>query len=217
MDEETRRRVFEPFFTTKGVGVGTGLGMSTVYGIVTQSGGRIRVDSAPGAGTTVSIILPQAEVGTLEAEPGEGEPLVAATPGGCETLLVVEDEEAVRALVAAVLRGQGYEVLLARSGEEALELARGLGRPLDLVVTDVAMPGIGGREMVERLRLRQPGLVALFLSGYTDDTILRHGVSSEQVPFLGKPCSSAALLGKVRELLDGAARERVAATVTAGP
>jgi two-component system, cell cycle sensor histidine kinase and response regulator CckA len=203
MDEETRRRIFEPFFTTKGAGVGTGLGMATVYGIVTQNGGRIRVESALGAGTTVSIILPETVVEA--AETSDAAPATEARRG-CETLLVVEDEEAVRRLMAGVLQSQGYRVVLARSGEEALALVTGGDHAVDLVVTDVVMPGMGGREMVERLRSWQPELRALFLSGYTDDTILRHGVSSDQVPFLGKPFSRVALLAKIRELLDGGVR-----------
>jgi signal transduction histidine kinase/ActR/RegA family two-component response regulator len=211
MDEETRRRIFEPFFTTKAVGSGTGLGMATVYGIVTQSGGRIRVDSAPGEGTTVSIILPIAEVEATDAATAPPE----SAPRGSETLLVVEDEEAVRQLMAVILRSQGYHVLLARSGEEGIELARRVDGAIDLVVTDVVMPGIGGREMVEGLRRHRPGLRALFLSGYADDTILRHGVSSEQVPFLGKPFSAAALLSKIRDLLDARDRDATANGATA--
>ena len=202
MDEPTRVRIFEPFFTTKGVGVGTGLGMSTVYGIVTQCGGAIRVDSTPGRGTTVAILLPAVDEKETSEAPGETEQLAR----GSETLLVVEDEEGVRRLMAGLLTTQGYEVLLARSGEEGVAAAEAHLGPIDLVITDVVMPGMGGRQMVEALQRRRPGVPALFVSGYNDDTILQHGVSSDQVPLLGKPFARADLLRRVRDLLDSRAK-----------
>jgi nitrogen-specific signal transduction histidine kinase/FixJ family two-component response regulator len=215
MDEATRRRVFEPFFTTKGVGVGTGLGMATVYGIVIQWGGAIRVESTVGVGTTVAIVLPL--VTEEQAEGKVGPPECESTARGSETLLVVEDEEAVRRLMSGLLTAQGYRVLLASSGEEGLAVAEAESGPIDMVVTDVVMPGMGGRQMVEALSRRWPEMPALFVSGYNDDTILQHGVSSEKVPLLGKPFARCELLRRVRELLDARAEARAAERRLARP
>jgi CheY-like chemotaxis protein len=199
MDEATRQRIFEPFFTTKPVGVGTGLGMATAYGIVRQAGGEILVDSAPGRGTTVTILLPLVTERLSEEvdERAENE-----LPGGCEGVLVVEDEAAVRNLMVGVLRAQGYRVVSAGDPEQVLRLTADELRAVDLVIADVVMPRMNGRELLERLRERRPGLPALFVSGYTDDTILLHGVSAAEVPFLGKPFTRSELLTKVRELLE---------------
>ena len=199
MDEQTRARIFEPFFTTKALGVGTGLGMATVYSIVSQNGGHIRIASELGRGTAVGILLPWC----LEA-PAE-EIAAAAEPelqNGSETVLVVEDEDAVRNLMAGALRSHGYRVLTASSGEEALAASERHPEAIHLVVTDVVMPGLGGRETVEELRRRRPRLPALYVSGYTDDTVLQNGVSSEETPFLGKPFTGGELLVKVRELVE---------------
>jgi PAS domain S-box-containing protein len=199
MTEEVKAHLFEPFFTTKAPGKGTGLGLSTVYGIVKQSGGHIEVESQPGAGTTFRIYLPRAE-GPAEAE---GPAASQVVPRGHETVLLAEDEQAVRALARQVLLSGGYAVLEAGDGAQALWLAERHRGPIDLLVTDVVMPGLGGRGLAERLGAARPGLKVLYLSGYTDDAVVRHGVSREAVQFLPKPFSAAALAQKVREVLDG--------------
>jgi two-component system cell cycle sensor histidine kinase/response regulator CckA len=197
MDAEVRKHIFEPFFTTKELGRGTGLGLATVYGIVKQSGGHVEVDTAPGAGTTFRIFLPSVEVAPA---------IVPAAPeevvGGSETLLLVEDEAALRSLGQEILRDQGYKVLAAGSGGEALELARNHTAPIHLLVTDVVMPGMDGRELADRLAPLHPETRCLFMSGYTDDAIVRRGVREEGMPFLQKPFSIDALALKVREVLD---------------
>jgi PAS domain S-box-containing protein len=199
MDEHTRSRLFEPFFTTKEVGKGTGLGLATVYGIVQQSGGQIVVDSAPGAGATFRIALPRAEV----AESPDGESSAVQEPrNGCETILLAEDEEMLRDLACMVLRQAGYTVLPARHGAEALSLCESHSGPLDLLVTDVIMPVLGGRELADRLTSVRPEMKVLYISGYTDDSVVRHGVESEGKPLLHKPFTPDVLLRKVREVLD---------------
>jgi PAS domain S-box-containing protein len=199
MDEATRARIFEPFFTTKGE-CGTGLGLATVYGIVRQSGGHVAVYSEVGRGTTFKIYLPRAGEVTKARK---SEARHGAMPRGTETVLLVEDEDGVRALASHVLRDCGYVVLEARHGKEALRVAAEHEGSIKLLVTDVVMPHLGGRELAERLALSHPQARVLFLSGYTDDAIVRHGILEEEVAFLQKPFTTAALARKVREVLDG--------------
>ncbi len=197
MDAATAARVFEPFFTTKGER-GTGLGLATVHGIVRQSGGHVGVYSEAGRGTTFKVYLPR--VGVPPPPPRAGR---AAMPRGDETVLLVEDEDGVRALTALVLRGCGYTVLEARDGAEAVRLAGGHPGRIDLLATDVVMPRMGGREAAEQLAASHPGVKVLFLSGYTDDAVVRHGILEAQVAFLQKPFTPASLAAKVRAVLDG--------------
>ncbi len=198
MDEATLAHLFEPFFTTKATGRGTGLGLATVHGIVRQSGGSVRARSEPGRGSTFDVLLPQ-----VEAEPAPRPPPEAteALPSGTETVLLVEDEPAVRGLASHVLRSCGYEVLEAGDGEQALRLAAEHPGALHLLISDVVMPRLGGRELSERVRALRPDCRVLFVSGYTDDAILRHGVQSDGAAFLAKPFSPRALSQRVREVL----------------
>ena len=199
MDEYTRAHLFEPFFTTKEVGKGTGLGLATVYGIVQQSGGEISVDSAPGAGATFCIALPRVESAEAAATIA---PALPAQVQGRETVLVVEDEEMLRNLARIVLRKNGYTVLEAAHGADALSICQSHPGPIDLLMTDVVMPVLGGRELADRVALLRPDVKVLFVSGYTDDAIVRNGVMAESVQFLHKPFTPATLLSKVREVLD---------------
>jgi two-component system, cell cycle sensor histidine kinase and response regulator CckA len=199
MDAETRSHIFEPFFTTKELGKGTGLGLSTVYGIVKQSGGYVWVYSEPGRGTTFKVYLPQVD------ERPEKVGLVAPAPpvaGGRETVLVAEDDPAVRAIVAEVLTQKGYRVLRAPDDQAALALARGHPEEISLLVTDIVMPGMTGRELAELLTVERPDVRVLYMSGYTDDAVVRHGVLTEGMPYLQKPFNPRALATKVREVLD---------------
>ncbi len=200
MDAETRARVFEPFFTTKEVGKGTGLGLATVYGIVRQSGGDIVVYSEPGHGAVFRVYLPcraGGEASLASRSPGApGAPL----PRGGETVLVVEDEPTVRELIRTTLDGLGYRVLTAASGDRATVAAH--GGPLQLLVTDVVMPGLPGPELAAQLTAAHPGLRVLFISGYTDDAVLREAVREGRSAFLQKPFTREALAHKVREVLD---------------
>jgi len=199
MTAEVKARIFEPFFTTKGPGKGTGLGLATVYGIVKQSGGHVGVYSEPGVGTALKVYLPRAEgaVGGSKVKPG-----ALATPRGTETVLLVEDDPNVRALSRHILAGCGYTVLEAGDGDEAARAAVRHVGPIHLLVTDVVMPGQGGRAVAERLSERCPGLKVLYVSGYTDDAVVRHGVLHEAMNFLQKPFTPTALTHTVREVLD---------------
>jgi two-component system cell cycle sensor histidine kinase/response regulator CckA len=199
MDAATRARVFEPFFTTKPAGQGSGLGLATVYGIVKQSGGFIWVASEPGQGTTFRIYLPEDIAATAEPDVAAVEP---ASPRGSETILVVDDEAAVRRMTTRALSAQGYATLEAENGAHALELLGGSARQVDLVLTDVVMPGLNGRELGELLAVERPGLPVLFMSGYTDDDVIRRGLLRPGSPFIQKPFLPAALARKVREELD---------------
>jgi CheY-like chemotaxis protein len=200
MTEEVKARVFEPFFTTKGLGKGTGMGLSTVLGIVQQSGGYIGVCTVQGRGSEFEVLFPA----VLEAAAQERE--TAALPvvrGNCrETLLVAEDEDSVRVFLRQLLTAQGYTVLEGGNGLEALAVAEAFTGEVHLLISDVVMPGLGGRELSERLGRKRPGLRTLFISGYTDDAILQHGVLDGDTAFMNKPFPPAALLEKVRELLN---------------
>jgi len=199
MDAETRSHVFEPFFTTKEPGKGTGLGLATVYGIVKQAGGSIWVYSEPGQGTTFKVYLPRAEEGAGLARPAAAP---GETPRGTETILLVEDEETLRTLTREVLEALGYTVLEARHGVEALELSEGRQGRIDLLLTDVVMPHMSGRELAERLLASRPETRALFISGYTDDAAVRHRLVESPLAFLQKPFTADALARKVRGVLD---------------
>ncbi|PYO40978.1 MAG: hybrid sensor histidine kinase/response regulator [Gemmatimonadetes bacterium] len=198
MDAQTNARIFEPFFTTKPVGKGTGLGLATVYGVVQQSGGYIWLYSELGHGTSFKIYLPRVDADG--PQPAEEEQRASALDGS-ETVLVAEDEEAVRLIIAKALEARGYRVLSARDGTEALELAAGHGR-IDLLVTDVVMPDMNGRELSRRFTEARPNLRTLYLSGYTDDAMLHRGVLQEGVAFLQKPFSLGALARKVRDVIE---------------
>jgi len=199
MDAETRAHIFEPFFTTKERGKGTGLGLPTVYGIVKQSGGYIWAYSEVERGTVFKIYLPRASGSAEVRQQGE---VQQTLPGGVETVLVAEDDPAVRALVCGALASRGYTVQEARDGREALAAARGYKGPIHLLLTDVVLPHMSGRRLAERLRAERPESRLLYMSGYTDDAVVSHGVSAGNVPFLQKPFSASALSRKVREVLD---------------
>jgi PAS domain S-box-containing protein len=198
MTAEVRNRIFEPFFTTKPVGQGTGLGLSMVYGIARQNGGYVECESLPGRGASFDVLLPSCALAAEAApEPARGE--VAAARG--EVVLVVEDEAAMLSVTTETLTDLGYRVLAAAQPDEALSLAASFPDPIDLLVTDVVMPGLNGRELAARLRAARPGLRCLFVSGYTADVIEHRGVLEEGVQFLAKPFSSPELARKVREAL----------------
>ena len=199
MDAATAARIFEPFFTTKEQGKGTGLGLSTVYGIVEQSGGSITVDSLPGRGTTFTVALPRLEE---RVAPAGAEALAPADRRGSETVLLVEDEPSVRAVAREALETHGYHVIEAQHGVEALAVARAHAGAIHLLVTDMVMPQMGGRELAERLRAIRPELRVLFMSGYTDDIVVRRGISRATSAFIQKPFAVSAFTRKVRETLD---------------
>jgi signal transduction histidine kinase len=199
MTEEVKRHIFEPFFTTKEVGKGTGLGLASTYGIVAQSGGSITVDSEPGNGTTFRIYLPQ----TGERIDGRSRPERRNMPTGTETVLVVEDEPMVRAMTAQVLVGQGYTVLEASNGVEAVSLAEvHVGEEIDLLFTDMVMPLLGGRQTARHISQMLPGIKVLYTSGFNGDTLDDLDALEPHGQFLPKPYTLAALASKVREVLD---------------
>jgi CheY-like chemotaxis protein len=199
MTPEVRDRVFEPFFTTKEKGKGTGLGLSTVYGIVKQSGGNIWVYSEPGKGTTFKIYLPRVDEPLKKLrERAEGK----ENPRGKETILIVEDEEEVRKLAVRILERQGYKVFEASQGLDAFLIAEEYKGLIDLLVTDVVMPKIGGRELADRIAEICPEIKVLYMSGYTDNAIVHHGVLGEGMEFIQKPFTVEGLARKVREVLD---------------
>jgi CheY-like chemotaxis protein len=213
MDGETMSHVFEPFFTTKGPDRGTGLGLSTVYGIVTQSGGRITVESAPGRGSTFRVYLPRVET---TAEPAADAGVAPALPRGVETVLLAEDEATVRGFVHDCLAALGYRVLVAGNGRQALEVARAYQGPIHLLLTDVVMPGMGGQALAHRLSAEHPGLRILLMSGYADDEMIRRGILPADSQFLQKPLTPAALALRVRSVLDGVRPAQAEAAPRAG-
>ena len=203
MDADVLAHVFEPFFTTKEAGKGTGLGLPTVYGIVKQSGGYITVYSEVGRGTTVKVYLPRVEEDPQPVEaPDAGPP-----PTGSETILLLEDEGSLREIIREVFEEAGYQVLTAGDSREALPLARSHPGPIHILVTDVVMPGLGGRDIAEALARERPSTRVLYISGYTDEAIGHHNVLDPGVHFLQKPFTTNALLRKVREVLDDSPRE----------
>jgi two-component system, cell cycle sensor histidine kinase and response regulator CckA len=199
MDPATRARIFEPFFTTKEIGKGTGLGLSTVYGIIKQSNGHIEVDSELGQGTTFKVYLP-AVAQAIEPHNDQGPSLPAV--GGAEAILLVEDDPDLRELLARTLTRHGYQLVEAATGVEALEIIRDTQVAIDLLITDAVLPGLPGPAVAREAEILRPGIRVLFVSGYTDDAMLRLGLLNENQAFLQKPFGSAALLRKVRQQLD---------------
>jgi two-component system, cell cycle sensor histidine kinase and response regulator CckA len=199
MDRETQDRMFEPFFSTKPADRGTGLGLSTVYGIVRESEGEIVVYSEPGEGSTVRVYLPALD----PMERTEGSPARLQFERGTETILLVEDDPAVRSVAARVLRAAGYRVIDAENGAEALARFRNGSGPVDLVLTDLVMPGISGHELAQELQAEAPGMKFLFTSGHTADALVRRKVDERHLHFVGKPFTAAELTRSVRKALDG--------------
>jgi CheY-like chemotaxis protein len=199
MDEEIQRHIFEPFFTTKEAGKGTGLGLSTVYGIVKQSGGYIWAYSEPGRGTTFKIYLPAVRE---EAERPPDRTAASPPPGGSETILVAEDDSAIRNLIREFLESFGYRVLAAGNSSEALQIASATQGPIHLLITDVIMPGKSGPVLADRLSQILPGVRVLYISGYSDDAVSVHGVLKAGTFFLSKPFTKDLLAKKVRDVLD---------------
>jgi CheY-like chemotaxis protein len=197
MSDTVKDHLFEPFFTTKDPGKGTGLGLATVHGIVKQSGGHVGVYSELGRGTTIKVYLPRVDVPpeVIERKKDLGD-------RGDETILLIEDEAVVRTLARTVLTNAGYKVLEARRGEEALLLAEKYPGTLHLAVSDMIMPGMNGLELARRLAVLKPDLRTIYMSGYTDTSILDEGILGSDTPFLSKPFTPGALLRKVREVLD---------------
>jgi two-component system, cell cycle sensor histidine kinase and response regulator CckA len=203
MTPEVLAQIFEPFYTTKEVGRGTGLGLATVYGIVKQNHGTIQVYSTPGMGSNFKIFLPLYEPadggGSDKAPEPHPQPV---TPGGHETVLLVEDEPLVSSRVARVLRQRGFEVLVTANGREALALMTQRAQPVDLVLTDVVMPEMNGRELVEKLRQRWADIRVLYMSGYPAEVIAQHGVLEAGIAFIEKPFYTDQIVAKIREVLD---------------
>jgi CheY-like chemotaxis protein len=200
MDRATQARIFEPFFTTKDKGKGTGLGLSTVFGIVQQSGGSIWVYSELGTGTTFKVYLPRVDAPADISKSGAGQTMLRGT----ETILLVEDDEQVRGVARGILQRSGYRVIDAGNAAEALLHSEQHSGPVHLLLSDVVMPQMSGPELAKRLASARPDMKVLCMSGYTDDTIVRHGVLGSQIMYLQKPITPESLTLKVREVLDGA-------------
>ncbi len=198
MTRDVMARIFEPFYTTKPAGKGTGLGLSMVFGIVQQSGGCLHVYSEPGHGTTIKIYLPAVTGETSSTDASASRPGIRGT----ETILLVEDEDIVRKLAMRSLETYGYHVIEAADGDDALEVAREFGKPIDIVLTDVVIPNISGPELAERLKALYPDIKVLFMSGYTDDAVVRHGLLNQSVAFIQKPFTPFDLARKIRDVLD---------------
>ena len=198
MSAEVLGQIFEPFFTTKGQGQGTGLGLSMVYGFVQQSGGNVTVRSEVGRGTTFELYLPRL---AEDVRPTPAAPRAAGAVGGAETVLLVEDAGSLREMISEILTGHGYRLLQADSAVRALSIAATHVGPIELLLTDVVMPGLSGAELAQRLRETRPDTRVLFMSGYTDDVMIRRGMVSEDAALIQKPFDSATLLGKIRETL----------------
>jgi two-component system, cell cycle sensor histidine kinase and response regulator CckA len=207
MDQETQAHIFEPFFTTKEKGKGTGLGLATVYGVVKQSGGYIWVYSEPGLGSTFKIYLPRIEDTVTASDPGKGG---QETARGWETVLLVEDEQSLRELAHELLEDDGYTVLEAANGADAIRVAEQHQGPIHLLMTDVVMPGIDGRKLAGRMTRSYPELKVLYMSGYTDDAIVHHGVLDPGIALLQKPFTRATLTRKLREALGDAEEHAIA-------
>jgi two-component system cell cycle sensor histidine kinase/response regulator CckA len=208
MDEQTQSHIFEPFFTTKNQGLGTGLGLATVFGIVEQSGGHIRFHSESGRGATFQIYLPRVEEAVEAASPGAG---LTDAPKGSEIVLLVEDEDMVRALARMILQENGYTVLECSKGDEALAISEHHQGPIHLMITDVVMPMMSGRELAERLAPLRPDMRVLYMSGYSDDAIVHYGVLEPGIAFLQKPFTGDTLIRKAQEVLDVPCKGKVAA------
>jgi CheY-like chemotaxis protein len=198
MDADTQPHIFEPFYTTKEKGKGTGLGLATVYGIVKQSGGYVWVYSEIGRGTTFKIYLPSVEE---EVAPREIRKAVASLPRGTETVLLVEDEEGVRELAKEYLESCGYKVLVAQNGQAAIDLVSKHSGPIDLMMTDIVMPGLSGSDLAKQVKSLRPDIRVVYMSGYTDQAIIHHGILSSDVLLLQKPFTMSTLAHKLREAL----------------
>jgi CheY-like chemotaxis protein len=198
MDAATQAQVFDPFFTLKPAGRGSGLGLATVYGIVQQNGGFIWVYSEPGAGTTFKVYLPRVD----EAPTPRPQPPVGAAQGGTETILLVEDHDIVREILTELLSGLGYHVLGAASGEEALAIAARTADEIALLLTDVKMPGMNGRDLARQLAESRPAMRVLYMSGYTAGAVSQQGILDEGVALVEKPVPASKLAARVREVLD---------------
>jgi CheY-like chemotaxis protein len=201
IEPETMKHIFEPFFTTKDQGKGTGLGLSTVYGIVKQSGGNIWFYSEPGHGTVFKIFLPRVVNAQQPLSP-DSDAEYPIAKGGTETILVVEDEPQIRQMACEVLSECGYKLLVAANGVEALRILKEESAAIDLILTDVVMPEMNGRELAEHVAVARPAAKVLYMSGYTNDAIVRHGVLDSGTWFVQKPFSPDALARKIREVLD---------------